>query len=175
MLIEGDREPEEAADGATDDLIEEQRARLEENPNDVGAMGLLAELLAYDGKLSEAIAWYQKALELDPTNTAIRLAFGQTLAEADLRNDAELQFLKVLQAEPSNYEAHYYLAELYRFWDPPRSDDAAFHYRRVIEIAPDAFLATRSGEMLVMMGYATPARSGSPAATPPANATPSAA
>jgi cytochrome c-type biogenesis protein CcmH/NrfG len=169
VLFQGDDDPQEFDLNAdNDDLIDEYRADLEENPNDAPKMALLAELLYYDGEVDESIAWYQRALELEPDNTAIRLSFATILAEADKPNDAELQFQKVLEVEPNSFEAHYYLAELYRFWDPPRHDEAADHYLRVIEIAPTSYLAQVSGEQLVALGYATPAPSGSPAASPAA-------
>jgi tetratricopeptide (TPR) repeat protein len=167
FLFGGDRDVEEPLEGDNDELVDELRNRVEDDPTDAASMSLLAELLFYDGNLSESIAWFQRALDVEPDNTAIRLSFADILRQADKPNDAELQFLRVLAAEPNNYEAHYYLAELYRLGDPPRDDDAADHYYRVIEIAPDSYLAEQSAMHLAALGYATPTAGASPPADSP--------
>jgi cytochrome c-type biogenesis protein CcmH/NrfG len=168
LIFGGDREIEDPLTGDNDELIDELRGRVEDDPTDAASMALLAELLFYDGNVSESIAWFQRALDLAPDNIAIRLSFAQILTDADKPNDAELQFQMVLEVEQNNYEAHYYLAELYRQSDPPRDDDAADHYYRVIEIAPDSYLAEQSAMHLAALGYATPTAVASPPAGSPA-------
>ena len=169
----GDLDPEEF-DASVQEFIAEQREEVERNPNDAQAMASLAELLASDNQLDEAIDWYQRALEIEPNNTSIRLSFAKALAAGAKRADAEVQYKKVIELEPNNYEAHYYLAELYRLWEPPRLDEAAAEYRRVLEIVSpaDAFLARQAADVLTALGYATPAPAGTPAVGTPEQATP---
>ena len=165
VLLNDDADPAESGANPSADLIAELRGDIARNPEDVESMSLLGELLAYDGQLDEAITWYEQALAIDPNNSRVRLSFSRALKDCGKRADAELQFRRVLETEPGSYEAHYYLADLYRSWEPPRLDEAAAHYRQVIEIAPTAYLAELSREQLVALGYALPA---TPGATPPA-------
>jgi tetratricopeptide (TPR) repeat protein len=131
-------------------------------------MALLAQFLALDGNLSEAITWFEHALELNPNDVNIRLNFADTLSQGGRYGDAELQYKRVLEIDPNNLEATFYLGDLYQFWQPtPRYSEAAIQYQKVIAMAPDSVLAERASRQLVVMGYATPVP-----ATPVAAATP---
>jgi cytochrome c-type biogenesis protein CcmH/NrfG len=167
LLGDDTSDAENFASGENDDLANDLRAQIQDNPEDADLMAQLAVLLAYDGKLDESIQWYERALAIDPNDVDTRFSFAQSLIQGGKQADAELQLLKVLELNPNHYEAHFYLAELYRLWDPPRTEEAAAHYYRVIEIAPDAYLAGQSKEALTLMGYVTPAVSGTPTAGTP--------
>lgn len=137
-------------------LIADQETVVARNPNDVDQVVLLANLLGNTGKIQEAIPWYEKALELTPDDAGIRLDFARSLAGANLRTDAEAQFERVLKDEPDNQQAHYYLAELYMNWDPPRTDEAFAHYQRAAAIDPGSFLGERSQNRVDTMTLSTP-------------------
>src|SRR5436190_247418 len=79
-------------------------------------LAALGNYLANTGRTSESVTWYEQALTLDPDNSTIRLDFARSLAEGEKRADAELQFQKVIAAEPNNAQAHYSLAGLYANW-----------------------------------------------------------
>lgn len=168
LILDNEGDGGEFAIDAGDELVDGLRQDIERNPTDVASMALLAELLSYDGRLDEAIGWYEQALAIEPDNTRVRLSFARVLKDGGKRADAELQFRIVIEAEPGNVEAHYYLADLFRGWDPPRTDEAAAHYLRVIEMAPTAYLAGLSREQLTVLGFEVPAASppATPAATP---------
>lgn len=155
-----------AYQSAGSDLANSLKTKVAQNPQDTVSMALLANTLANNGNLDEAITWYQKVLDLNPTDWKTRLDFAESLANGQKQADAELQFQKVIAAQPSNPDAHFYLAELYRTWQPPRLDEAAREYETVIKVAPTSFLADRAKQQLQAMGRATPA------ATPPATPTP---
>lgn len=138
------------------DLIAEQQTAVAEAPDDVDEIVLLANMLAQTGRIQEAIPWYEKALGLAPADAGIRLDFARSLAGADLRTDAEAQFQQVLKADPDNQTAHYYLAELYMMWDPPRTDEAFAQYRRAAEIDPGSFLGERAQNRIDTMEGGTP-------------------
>ncbi|GIW03534.1 MAG: hypothetical protein KatS3mg059_0154 [Thermomicrobiales bacterium] len=140
----------------TDEVEAEFRRAVEANPTDASAAAALANYLANTGRLTEAIGWYERALRLDPGNMEIRLDFARALAEGDKRKDAELQFQKVLAAQPENAQAHYDLAELYRHWVPPRIDDAVAEYRLTMQTGPDTLVAELAAKALQELGYATP-------------------
>ncbi len=143
------------------DLEHSLETKVAQNPRDTVSMALLANTLANDGNLEAAIGWYQKVLDLNPNDWKTRLDFAESLANGQMRPDAELQFQKVITAQPNNPDAHYYLGELYRTWQPPRLDDAAREYDTVIKVAPTSFLAERAKQQLQSIGRATPS-----AATP---------
>lgn len=153
-------------------LIEEQRQYVEDNPNDASGMALLAQFLALDGELTEAISWYEKALTINPNDITIRLNFADTLTQAGRYSDAEFQYKRALEIDPNSIEATFYLGDLYQFWQPtPRYAEAAAQYQKVIAMAPDSVLAQRASQQLLVMGYATPvpatpAAGGTPLATP---------
>jgi cytochrome c-type biogenesis protein CcmH/NrfG len=142
------------------------RKDVKDHPDDPQAISNLATYLANTGKSAEAIGWYEKALALTPDDMDLRLVFARTLADDHKPGDAELQFQKVIAADPHNPQAHYYLAELYRAWDPPRRADAIKEYQNVIAVGPDTYVADQSREQLIALGAATPA------ATPNASGTP---
>jgi cytochrome c-type biogenesis protein CcmH/NrfG len=153
-----DDDPDEQSE-----LESELRRDAEENPNDPQALANLANLLANTGKADESITWYEKAIALTPDDPTLRFDFAQTLVQSSKPNDAELQFQRVIELDPNNPQAHYYLAELYRAWTPPRIDEAIAEYGMVIEIGPDTFVAEQSRVQLAALGVATPAASATPA------------
>lgn len=126
----------------------EMRARLEQDPDDVNAMLILADLLANTGRTAEAVQWYDKAVKQRPDDVSLRVAFGRTLLQGGFRLDAELQFKKASELAPTNPEPLYLLGQLYQESDPPRTSEARAQYERVIEIAPDSVYAERAQEQI---------------------------
>lgn len=132
----------------------EMRARVAENPHDVNAILVLADLLANTGRAAEAIKWYDQAVALRPDDVRLRVAFGRTLKQAGYRLDAELQLKKAAELAPDDPEPLYLLGELYQQSDPPRSDEARAQYERVLEVAPESVYAERAREQLTALGDA---------------------
>jgi len=149
-----------------EDIIAAQETMVANNPDSVEDILLLANLLGNTGRLGDAIPLYERALELAPDDTAARVAFAQALAAGDLNVDAEFQLLRALEIDPDIQQAHYYLAELYVAWDPPRTDEAIAHYWTVVQIDPTTLIGERAQTQLDTLG------AGSPPASPPAGATP---
>lgn len=141
-----------------------QQTVVTENPDSAEQQALLASMLASSGRLPEAIPIYEQAIELAPDNTEIRLDFARSLQVNGYPQDAEAQFLRVLEIDPQNHSAHYYLARLYLDVEPARTDEAIAHLRQVIEIAPDSFLADQAQSLLDSITYAPD--NASPIATP---------
>lgn len=146
------------------------RTQVALNPSDAATLAALANYLAQTGRLGEAIDTFEQALALNPSDWVARLDFARSLADGGKRNDAELQFKKVVAGDPNNEQAHYFLAQLYRGWVPPRSEEAAAEYRRTIETGPETFVAEEAAKALQELGYGTPAAASPVAAT--AEATP---
>jgi cytochrome c-type biogenesis protein CcmH/NrfG len=139
-----------------DDLIEEQMRLVEENPDDVDSVLLLANVLGNSGRLSDAIPYYEQAIQLAPGDPSVRLDFARALADGGFHADAELQFQRVLELRPDRQEALYYLAELYMRWEPARESEAEDLYQRSVAANPDSFLAEQAVNQLTSLG-ATPA------------------
>jgi cytochrome c-type biogenesis protein CcmH/NrfG len=159
-----DDEPISVNEDEPDAYEESLRTQVAENPNDAAALAQLANYLAQAGRLSEAIGFYEKALELDPEDWDVRLDFARSLAEGGKRTDAEFQFKKIVVGQPGNAQAHYYFAELYRNWLPPRNAEAAAEYQRTIEVGPETYVAELAAQALKELGYATPEPAVSPVA-----------
>lgn len=138
------------------------RATAEANPDDPVAAAALANYLANTGKLSDAIPWYEKAVQLAPDDADLRLDFARSLSSGDFASDAELQFQKAIELDPADPQNHFYLGELYYNMNPQRTVDAIDEYEKTIELGPESFIAQRAQERLVALGVATPEASPSP-------------
>jgi len=158
----------------TDDPIEfsadepgeyEQQLRdaVAENPDDPAALKDLAVFLSNSGKLDESIEWYEKALALNPNDAILRLAFADALANGGKRSDAELQYKKAIQVQQNNPQAHFGLAELYRMWSPPRTEDALVEYNKTIEVGADSYVAELAAQQIAALSGGTPSPEASPA------------
>jgi tetratricopeptide (TPR) repeat protein len=159
-----DQDPGEFAD-RTGELIEEQRQRIEENPQDAAAMVMLAALLANDGQISEATRWYERALEIDPNDVQTRLSFARQLALNNRPNDAEIQYQRALEyaVNPADRaQAQYGLAQLYERWDPPRIKEAIDYYQQVASAEGELFISEQARERIAMLLATTPAAVPSP-------------
>ncbi|WP_243544168.1 SPOR domain-containing protein [Pseudodesulfovibrio tunisiensis] len=94
----------------------------------------MADNLLRSGKPELAFVHYNKALELDPENSAVRVRKGTLLVEKGLDEQGLAEFLKVLEMEPDNSLAHqeagtvYFRAGLYR--------EAREHLNRAVELNP---------------------------------------
>ena len=138
------------------DQIAIQQAIVAQNPDDAEAQELLASMLANSGRIDEAIPVYEEAVRLDPENGVIRRNFAMSLQQGGLINDAEVQFERAIEINPDDHSAHYYLARLYLDWQPVRQGEAIEHFERVIEIAPNSFLAGQAQDVLESLGPSTP-------------------
>ncbi len=157
-------EPISLDDDTPDEYEALLRQEAEDNPDDAATLSLLANYLAQTGRLTEAITWYEQALALEPENWLVRLDFARSLADGEKRTDAEFQFKKIIEGQPDDEQAHYYLAELYRNWVPERIPEAVAEYRRTIEVGAGTYVAELAGQALTELGYATPHSVASPAA-----------
>lgn len=144
---------------SVDTAVEEAfRATAEAASDDPSAYLGLAGYLANTGRLSEAIPWFERAIDVAPEDGSIRYNFARALATGGLRQDAELQFVKAIELDPGNAQARFYLAELYASWNPPRTNDALTEYERTIEVGAGTFVAEQAAERIAELtaGTATP-------------------
>jgi len=157
VLLEDDGSPGD--DVPVDTAVENAfRATAEAGSDDPFAYLGLASYLANTGRLSEAIQWYERGIDLAPEDASIRVDFARSLSTGGFPQDAELQFLEAIELEPENPQAHFYLAELYSAWNPLRTNDAITEYERTIESGPETFVADQAADRIAELtaGSATP-------------------
>jgi cytochrome c-type biogenesis protein CcmH/NrfG len=147
LAMNGD-EPPAAAQNDQASEEERLRERLDEDPEDVTSMILLADLMANTGRGDEAIRWYERAIEHRPEQVSLRIAFGSLLMRYRYELDAEIQLQRALDIDPEEEQAMYLLAQLYEQSSPPRMEEAEEMYRRVIETSPESFYAELARDAL---------------------------
>jgi tetratricopeptide (TPR) repeat protein len=114
----------------------EFEAALRIRPDYSHAQAALADALAkIPGRLDEAIAHYQAALDQDPNFAEARYNYGAALARASRIQDAVAQWQAAIRIKPDFAEAHYNLAVIYARQD--RWEDAAEEYRAALRARPD--------------------------------------
>lgn len=146
------RDVQQGVDEGEGEFERELRDTLRDDPDDVAALVGLANLRAQLGDLGEAIDLYERALAIAPGDGRIRLDFGRSLADGGRLADAEVQYQTLLELDSESIEGHFYLAELYRMWQPPRHHDARMHYEAVIALAPDSFLGEQARNEIDRLG-----------------------
>lgn len=152
----GDSENAENLANPNENLIQDLMADVENDPDNVDAILLLANVMGNSGRLPEAIPYYEQALDAAPDDASVRLDFARALADGGLQQDAELQFERAMDMQPENQEALYYLAGLYLAWDPARTDEAIALLEQAIAIDPDAFIAEQAGQQLDSLSSTPP-------------------
>jgi adenylate cyclase len=94
-------------------IVEAERA-VALDPNASGNQAALAFFLNFAGKSEEAIAWYMKAIRLDPIRpTLYYLQLGHIYRNAKRYEEAISELRKALHRNPDNLLAHLHLAGTY--------------------------------------------------------------
>jgi tetratricopeptide (TPR) repeat protein len=86
------------------------------------------------GQQTESISYYQKAINLKPL--ALEPCFGLVLPASAVGNlkMAEEQYLKILQIDPMNTKANYYLGQL--FYGKEDFENARKYFEKVVNLYP---------------------------------------
>jgi Flp pilus assembly protein TadD len=88
------------------------RRRLEKYPADFLAHYNLGALCQLRGKMPQAIAYYQQALQVEPRNTSAHNSLGAALMAEDRLDEAITQFRETLGIDPQYLNARYNLARV---------------------------------------------------------------
>jgi Flp pilus assembly protein TadD len=95
----------------------------------------LGMALTSNGKMDEAVAQYQKAVEIRPSHELAQNALGLALARNGKFDEAIAHYQQALESKPDFPEAHYNLGlALAR---RRRLDEAVVHFEEALEIRPD--------------------------------------
>ena len=124
-----------AADGNWEGLITHYKEKLQDTPNDPELIGLLAEAHIENQQLDEGIDAYQKALELAPTNTVLRLNLIAALRNAEKFQEAAAAYESISEQQPDDFGIYRELGELYLQLDD--EDKARATYQRMLARDPD--------------------------------------
>jgi tetratricopeptide (TPR) repeat protein len=95
----------------------------------------LAEALLQKGKVDEAIAHYQKVLQIKPDCAQAHYDLAIALRQIGKVDDSIAQYQNALQIYPDYAEAHNNLAEA--LLQKGRADEAITQYQKILQIKPD--------------------------------------
>jgi len=88
----------------------EYRHALELAPQNVNAIGNLANLIANLGRLDEAVALLQQAITLDPLRATLHFNLAVNLIALDRYDEAEAALREAIELQPKSSENYLYLA-----------------------------------------------------------------
>ncbi|MEG4021927.1 tetratricopeptide repeat protein [Microcoleus sp. S13C4] len=94
-----------------------------------------AQIYLNRGKLTEAIEFCKKAIELQPFSPSAYTTLGEILEAQGDPTAARDAFVQALEISPQFFLAHAYLGQLYS--DYSWLDEAVFHYRQALDLKPD--------------------------------------
>ncbi len=95
----------------------------------------LGMALDSQGRSDEAMAQYQKALEIKPNYIHALNNLGVAFARLNRLDEAMAQYQKAVQLQPDYVEAHYNLGNALA--KRGRMDEARAHYQQAVDIKPD--------------------------------------
>lgn len=93
-----------------------------------------------------SLALFRRAIELQPTNAAVHINFGNVLIRLGQRDEAEQAYRKALEIDPESSHAHYGLAQVALVTG--ELDSAVSLLKRAVKIAP------RHGEVYRLLAQA---------------------
>jgi tetratricopeptide (TPR) repeat protein len=95
----------------------------------------LGEAVYKLGRTPEAIAHFERALEIDPNQAWVYSSMGAALLEIGRPSESLAILQKAIELDPRSSDAHYNLGNT--FLQMRRGSDAVAHYKRALELAPD--------------------------------------
>jgi tetratricopeptide (TPR) repeat protein len=99
------------------------------------AEGNLGEAYHAKGKMSEAMAHFQKALRIEPNQASVHSSLGVFYLEMGQVSESLAHLQTALEIEPNFADAHYNLGNTYL--QMGRAGEALVHYNKALEINPN--------------------------------------
>lgn len=116
-------------------LIDEYRATLSEDRNNLAALIGLANAYFDTAQWNKAVSMYEHALMVDPRNADVRTALGTAYHNLGMSDKALSAYHAALGHDPGNLDARYNLGVLYA--DKRRDPHAAIRaWEELLKIAP---------------------------------------
>lgn len=141
-------QPDSSEDTRPGEEVSRLQTAVVENPSDTESMAVLANILANSGQLDEAIVWYERAVEADPDNGDLRVAFGLALFQLGNDFDAAVQLRGARELLPDSASSPYYLGQISERGPNPDLDEAREWYATAVEVAPDSLVGQQAQERL---------------------------
>jgi len=127
------------------------RETIARNPNAWMAHNNLGLVLAESGRLDDAIAEYEAALEIKPDCPEAHVSLAATLIDCGQFDEAYVHLTKALKLRPNSVSAHYNMGRL--FAERNRIEQAVEEYRRALRLNPYLAKAyTNLGVILLQQG-----------------------
>ena len=104
--------------------------------DNVEAHNNLGSVLLKMGRVDEAIAHFQKALQIKPDSAEAHNNLGNVLLQKGRVDEAMVHYQKTLQIKPDSAEAHNNLGNA--LLQKGRVDEAMVHYQKTLQIKPDS-------------------------------------
>ena len=115
------------------------KKKLEENPKDADTIANLGAILQKQGKLEDALSYYQKAESIDPSNINTRLNVGTLYQQKGDYKTAVVAYDSVLILYPDNVQANLYKAQSLAALGDNKA--AQTYFKKVLSIEPDNEIA----------------------------------
>lgn len=131
-----------------DEEVRELETRVAENPDNADDAALLANIYANEGRVEDAIPLFERAIDQDPDDGGLRLAFGIALFRAGNEFDARVQLERAYELESDKSGPAYYLGQLEENRREPDLDAAREWYEEAIEANPESLVAEQAEERL---------------------------
>jgi len=142
-----------------DDIVE-YRMRVEKDPKDVEAMAALGNANLALKRFDHAQSWYQRALDVDPNMTEVRMNLAIALRFMGKTDDAIAELDRVLAKDPKNAGALYNLGVIL-LEDKHDRQKAVAKWEALMKAHPDYPHATELRQVVESLKQPQPA-------TPPA-------
>lgn len=126
------------------------RKAIAAHPRNAEMQARMGNLLAKQGKPKKAVAFMQKALEIDPGNAALLRKLMDIHLQAEAFEEAQAAARALVALVPDDASAHLSLASALRRGG--RKQDALVHARRAAELAPENPRYGRYVEDLIKAG-----------------------
>lgn len=118
----------------------------------------LGQAVYENGMVDEAIAHFQRALQIDPNQASVLSSLGAALLDAGRVDESLAHLQKALELDPRAGNAHYNIANtLLRLG---RADDALTHYDKAVAIAPNDIQARNNAAWVLATWPDAPVRDG---------------
>ncbi|MBO5434507.1 tetratricopeptide repeat protein [bacterium] len=115
------------------------KKKLEKNENDADAIANLGAILQKQGKLDEALAQYQKAESIDPSNINTRINVGTLYQQKGDYRTAVVAYDSVLILYPDNIQANLYKAQSLAAQGENKA--AQTYFKKVLSLDPNNEIA----------------------------------
>ena len=121
--------------GMYTDLEALWRTTIARNPQSFMARNNLGTVFLQKGRLEEAVACFQEALEIQPDSPNAHFNLGHILLKQGRLDEAAAHFQRVLEIQPNDPKTHSDLGLV--LMQQGQTDEATAHFLKALEIQPD--------------------------------------